>query len=75
VNFSSALESARMVNMATGLLMGRLGLSQSDAFACLRHQARSNRVRLEEVATKLLRANEEASTLFAALARQAPASR
>lgn len=75
VNLSGALEAARMVNMATGLLMGRLGLSQSDAFSCLRHQARSNRVRLEEIATKLLRANEEASTLFAELARHAPSSR
>lgn len=74
-NLSSALEAGRMVNMATGLLMGRLGLAQSDAFACLRHQARSNRVRLEEVATKLLRANEDASTLFAELARHAPSSR
>jgi response regulator NasT len=75
VNFSSALEAARMVNMATGLLMGRLGLAQADAFACLRHQARSNRVRLEEVAKQLLHANEEASTLFAELARHAPSPR
>lgn len=72
---SGALEAGRVVNMATGLLMGRLGLTQPDAFACLRHQARSHRVRLEEVATNLLRANAEVSTLLAELARHAPSSR
>ena len=68
-NLSSALEAGRVVNMATGLLMGRLGMTQPDAFACLRHQARSNRVRLEEIAAKLLRVSDDASKLFADVSR------
>jgi response regulator NasT len=74
-NLSSALESGRLVNMATGLLMGRLGMTQQTAFACLRHHARSNRARLDEIATQLLRVNDDATRLFADVARHAPASR
>ncbi len=38
-----ALEAGRAVNLATGLLMGRFGIAQRDAFERLRRQARSTR--------------------------------
>ena len=74
-NLSSALEDGLTVNLATGLLMGHLGMTQPDAFACLRHQARSNRVRIEEVAKQLLRSNAETTKLFADLASHARPAR
>jgi response regulator NasT len=70
-NLSTALETGRIVNLATGLLMGRLGMTQQDAFACLRHQARSSRMRIDELATQLLRASGDASRLFNEVARHA----
>jgi response regulator NasT len=60
-----ALEAGRAVNLATGLLMGRFGLTQRDAFERLRRQARSTRSRLEDVAAQLLRVNDEAARQFA----------
>ena len=70
-NLSTALETGRLVNLATGLLMGRLGMTQQDAFACLRHQARSNRVRFDELATQLLQVSGDESRLFNEFARHA----
>lgn len=69
-----ALEAGRAVNMATGLLMGRFGIAQRDAFERLRRQARSTRTRLEDVAAELLRANEGAAQHFAMFSREVPTS-
>jgi two-component system, response regulator PdtaR len=65
-----ALEAGRAVNLATGLLMGRFGIAQRDAFERLRRQARSTRARLEDVAAQLLQANEEAVQHFAMYAHE-----
>jgi two-component system, response regulator PdtaR len=46
-NLNKALTASRSVSVATGLIMGKLGLSQAEAYECLRQRARSNRVRLE----------------------------
>jgi len=62
-----ALEAGRTVNLATGLIMGRMGLTQKEAFESLRQYARSNRARLEEVAEELLRATDAAARLFSRL--------
>jgi response regulator NasT len=71
-----ALEAGRAINMATGLLMGRFGIAQRDAFERLRRQARSTRVRMEEVAAELLHANEDAAKHFAMFSKEvAPGSR
>jgi response regulator NasT len=67
-NLGNALQTARTVSLATGLLMGRLRTTQSDAFDRLRQQARSNRKKIEEVATELLEASEESARLFRQLA-------
>jgi AmiR/NasT family two-component response regulator len=67
-----ALEAGRSVNMATGLLMGRFGIAQRDAFERLRRQARSTRTRLEDVAARLLSANEDAAQHFAIFSKEVP---
>lgn len=65
-----ALEAGRSVNLATGLLMGRFGIARRDAFERLRRQARSSRTKLEDVATELLRANDDAAKQFAMFANE-----
>lgn len=64
-----ALEAGRTVNLATGLIMGRMGMTQKEAFETLRHYARSNRTRLEEIADELLNASDAAARLFSRLKR------
>jgi AmiR/NasT family two-component response regulator len=65
-----ALEAGRSVNLATGLLMGRFGIAQRDAFERLRRQARSSRTKLEDVAAELLQANDAAARHFAVFAKE-----
>jgi len=66
---NTALQTGRTVNVATGLLMAKFQIGQQEAFECLRHYARSNRTRLEEAASELLRANDEAGKLYESLSR------
>jgi two-component system, response regulator PdtaR len=61
---NNALQSGRTVGLATGLLMSRFRLGREDALERLRRHARSNRIRLEEVATELLRVHEESARLY-----------
>ena len=65
-----ALEAGRAVNLATGLLMGRFGITQREAFERLRRQARSSRAKLEDVAAQLLTANDDAAKHFALFSRE-----
>ena len=65
-----ALEAGRSINLATGLLMGRFGIAQREAFERLRRQARSTRSKLEDIASELLRANEDAAKHFAMFSRE-----
>lgn len=60
----TALEKAQAVGAASGLLMGTLRLDQQEAMERLRYQARTRRVKLQEVASELLRAHQEASKLL-----------
>ncbi len=66
---SAALKIDRNIGVATGLVMSRFQLGQQAAFERLRRYARSHRVRLEEVATQLLRATEEAAKVYDSLNR------
>jgi response regulator NasT len=67
---NSALQGGRNVSLAAGLLMAMYHIGREEAFERLRRHARSNRVRLEEVASELLRATEEAAKLYEALSQQ-----
>jgi AmiR/NasT family two-component response regulator len=61
---NNALQSGRAVGLATGLLMSRFRLGREDALERLRRHARANRIRLEEVATEVLRVHEESARLY-----------
>lgn len=67
MQLSTALQSGRSVNIATGLLMARFRIGQQEAFERLRHHARSKRARLEEVATELLRVTDAADRCYESL--------
>jgi len=64
---NAALQGARNVSLAAGLLMATFRIGREEAFERLRRHARSNRVRLEEVASELLRATDEAAKLHESL--------
>ena len=67
---NTALQGGRNVSMAAGLLMAMFHVGREEAFERLRRYARSNRVRLEEVASELLRATDEAAKLYESLSQQ-----
>jgi AmiR/NasT family two-component response regulator len=67
---NAALQGGRNVSMAAGLLMATFHIGREEAFERLRRHARSNRVRLEEVASELLRATDEAAKLYESLSQQ-----
>jgi two-component system, response regulator PdtaR len=70
---NAALQSGRNVGLATGLLMARLRIGRNEALDRLRRHARSNRIRLEEVASELLRMHEESLRLYDSLSHHVPA--
>jgi response regulator NasT len=67
---NTALQGGRNVSMAAGLLMAMFHIGREEAFERLRRHARSNRVRLEDVASELLRATDEAAKLYEPLSQQ-----
>jgi len=67
---NTALQGGRNVSMAAGLLMATFHIGREEAFERLRRHARSNRVRLEDVASELLRATDEAAKLYEPLSQQ-----
>lgn len=67
---NSALQGGRNVSLAAGLLMATFHVGREEAFERLRRYARSNRVRLEDVASELLRTTDEAAKLYEALSHQ-----
>jgi response regulator NasT len=69
---NTALQSGRAVGLAAGLLMARFRLSREEALERLRRHARSNRIRLEEVASELLRVHEESARLYGSLSHCTP---
>jgi AmiR/NasT family two-component response regulator len=69
---NAALQGGRNVSLAAGLLMATFHIGREEAFERLRRHARSNRVRLEDVASELLRTADEAAKLYEPLSQQAP---
>jgi AmiR/NasT family two-component response regulator len=67
---NTALQGGRNVSMAAGFLMAMFHIGREEAFERLRRHARSNRARLEEVASELLRATDEAAKLYESLSHQ-----
>jgi AmiR/NasT family two-component response regulator len=67
---NAALQGGRNVSLAAGVLMATFHLGREEAFERLRRHARSHRVRLEEVASELLRSTEEAAKLYESLSHQ-----
>jgi len=49
-----ALEDRKFIERAKGILMGRKDLSEADAFAALRTEAQNERVKLIEIAQRIL---------------------
>ena len=60
----AALEQARTISAATGVLMERLRLTRQQAFEVLRSAARTRRTRLGELAGALLLTLESVNTLY-----------
>jgi response regulator NasT len=69
---NDALRKGREVSTAVGLVMGRLSLTQDEALERLRHHARSERMRLEEVARVLIAAQEDTGLVYRRLAIAKP---
>jgi len=72
---NSALQGGRNVSLAAGLLMATFHIGREEAFERLRRHARSNSVRLEEVASELLRTAEESAKLYEPLSHQVSTSK
>jgi two-component system, response regulator PdtaR len=64
---SAALKIDRNIGVATGLVMARFKIGQVEAFERLRRNARSRRIRLEEVVGELLKATEETAKFYHSL--------
>jgi len=60
-NLSSALETNRETSMAVGLIMERYRVTRDTAFKILRHYARAERLKLNQLAANLLSAAETLS--------------
>ena len=69
---NAALQGGRNVSLAAGLLMATFHVGREEAFERLRRHARSNRARLEDVASELLRTADEAAKLYEPLSQQVP---
>jgi response regulator NasT len=56
--FDAALESNRLIATAAGIIMREIGLTQEDAFEHLRAKARRERVKLNDLAQKIVTQGE-----------------
>ena len=65
-----ALESRVVIEQAKGVLAERLGLTVEDAFDLLRYAARSGRIKLRELATRVVQERKTPSPIVVALARR-----
>jgi hypothetical protein len=66
-----ALESRVVIEQAKGILAERLGLSVEDAFDLLRYSARTARVKLHELAERVVHERRTPNPVVVALARRA----
>jgi response regulator NasT len=58
-HLQTALDSDRAISIATGIIMEQHKLNQHDAIVLLRKNARSQHIKLHEIAAKLINAREE----------------
>jgi hypothetical protein len=65
-----ALQSRIVIEQAKGVLAERLGLTVEDAFDLLRYAARSGRIKLYELATRVVEDRKTPSPVVIALARR-----
>lgn len=65
-------DKAQVVGAASGMLMGALRLDQREAMERLRYRARSRRVKLQDVASELLRVHREIGKLIQEYAMPPP---
>jgi two-component system, response regulator PdtaR len=70
VNLNAALAAGREASLAVGLLMGKFQTDRNTAFEVLRDHARSNRRKINEVASQLLAAEEILNSLHAGFANR-----
>ena len=70
VQLERALESRVVIEQAKGVLAERLHVSVEEAFEMLRYAARSARVRLHELATRVVQEPRTPSPVVVALARR-----
>jgi AmiR/NasT family two-component response regulator len=66
-----ALRSRIVIEQAKGVLAERYGIDVSDAFELLRRASRANRVRIHDVAGRVVEARETPPEIAAALAAEA----
>jgi AmiR/NasT family two-component response regulator len=72
-NLATALQKDRNVSVAIGLLMAKFNIGQREAFERLRRHARSVRAKMDDVATELLRANDETGRMLELYGDRVPA--
>ena len=65
-----AMDTRRTIDLATGLLMGRLGCSPEDAFDLMRRESQNHNVKVHDVATDLISRPSPATTEAAAAPEQ-----
>ena len=74
-----AMDNRRTIDLATGVLMGKLGIGAADAFAALRRESQNQNAKLRDVAAKLLSVSSpdsaDGSGTSGSPTRQAPFSR
>jgi len=66
-----ALESRIVIEQAKGMLAERLNIDVETAFGILRHAARSHRIKLHEVAGRVVRERLTPAPVVVAIAREA----
>ena len=71
-NLQRALDTRVVIEQAKGVLAERFGLDVHDAFHVLRTSARSNRIRLRDLATQIVESRQTPPEIAQTLARSRP---
>jgi response regulator NasT len=58
VNLQTALDGERAISVAVGIIMGQQHLNHDEAFETIRKSARSNHLKLADLATNIVKARE-----------------
>ena len=72
VHLQQALDSRIVIEQAKGMLAERFGLPIEDAFELLRRSARSNRMKLRDLAAKVVESRETPAEIAASQNGSAP---